>query len=169
MSLIIAYDEMSKQALYLFLVITFKGVPSLQSPTQRNAEVLLLGAGVAGVTAARILHNNDMLCNVFFRVVDDLMDCIAIACLLVAYIPSLVRHTHAHAHTHTHTCTYAHLLPLLLSPFHPSLYHSIPSITIMQTSTRLYNCSINYTVYVLYCIYSVHAYNYTVYKCTCIF
>ena len=46
------------QALCLLLVITFKGVLSLQCPTQRDAEVLILGAGVAGVTAARILHDN---------------------------------------------------------------------------------------------------------------
>ena len=46
-------------------------------------------------------------------------------------VPTPVVFLKSFLHTHTHTHTHTHLLPLLFSPFHPSLYHSIPSITIM--------------------------------------
>ena len=42
----------------LLFVLMLDGVLSLQCPSQKNAEVLIFGAGTAGVTAARILQDN---------------------------------------------------------------------------------------------------------------
>ena len=42
----------------LLFVLMLDGVLSLQCPSQKSAEVLIFGAGTAGVTAARILQDN---------------------------------------------------------------------------------------------------------------
>ena len=42
----------------LLFVLMLNGVLSLQCPSRKSAEVLIFGAGTAGVTAARILQDN---------------------------------------------------------------------------------------------------------------